>query len=72
VTIEPAGRHAPQPHDESQVRVPEPPQLLVQELVEPAGQVQPSSVDPSQSSSTPLQVSVGGEQTPQEQDAEQV
>jgi hypothetical protein len=47
------------------VQVPEPvePQVVVQATVDPAAQSNPSSGSPSQSSSTPLQVSTGGLQS---------
>jgi hypothetical protein len=62
-----AAVHAPHPQLESQVCMPLDPQVVVQLLIAPTAQVNPSSGTPLQSSSMPLQVSAGGEHTPHEQ-----
>jgi len=63
---------APQVHEAEQVRVPVPPQDVVQEPVVPAQHSNPSSQPPAQSSSAPLHVSGGGSQDPQTQVSRQV
>jgi len=55
-----------------QVREPRDPHVVVQLDVAPAQQLKLSSQSPSQSSSSPLQVSDGGVQLPQAQEAEQI
>jgi hypothetical protein len=57
-----ARRHAPHVHDEPHVWVPDPPQAWVHDRPAPRAQSKVSSVPPSQSSSTALQVSAGGVQ----------
>jgi hypothetical protein len=66
------GAQEPHAHDAEQVRDPVEPQLVVQLPVAPWTHVWFSSMDPSQSSSDPLQASVGGEQLPHAQLPEQV
>jgi hypothetical protein len=61
------GLHVPHAHDAEQVREPVVPQLAVHEPVDPCAHAKPSSTKVSQSSSTALQVSAGGEHGPQPQ-----
>jgi hypothetical protein len=63
--------HAPQAQDEEHVLVPGAPVVVVQPPMLPWQQPKPLSQAPSQSSSTPLQVSAGGVQGPQAQADEQ-
>jgi hypothetical protein len=58
------GLQVPQAHDEVHVREPVEPHPVVHVPLEPAQQVDPSSHVESQSSSVPLQTSVGGVQLP--------
>jgi len=58
------GTHAPQVHEDEHVCVPTEPQVVVQVPEDPWQHAKPSSHVPSQSSSIPLQVSVGGTQEP--------
>jgi hypothetical protein len=63
------GLHAPQAQLDEHAREPVVPQLDVQLPVEPAAHVKPSSTVPSQSSSVPVQASVGGVHEPQAHEA---
>jgi len=62
----------PHAHPDEHVLEPVEPQVVVHELVVPAQQPKPSSQVALQSSSTPLQISAGGEQALQPQAPEQV
>jgi hypothetical protein len=70
--ISAGGEHVLQPQEPLQVRVPVVPQLVVQDPLVPAQQVKVSSQLESQSSSIPLQASMGGAQALQPQEAVQV
>jgi hypothetical protein len=70
--ISAGGEQALQPQALVQVRLPVVPQLVVQDPLVPAQQVKVSSQLESQSSSRPLQASMGGVHAPQLQAASQV
>lgn len=59
------GSHGPQAQPAVHVCVPDVPQLALHVRLAPGAQVKVSSIEPSQSSSAPLHISVGGAQLPQ-------
>ena len=70
--ISDGGVHVPQTQVSLQVRLPVDAQLVVHSSVNPRMQAKPLSGPPTQSSSSPLQISTGGTQVPHSQAVEQV